>query len=848
MKLNDLFENKKEVKDRNPIAKELRSNPQFKAKTELDKKKREKQGYQKHKGKVEEASSMGMNKYGLAAKNVGGKFYSYKDGVETGVFDSMEELKKHQEQILQQMDKKHNQESVEEGHSNTRQQAQTMLKLEELRDMIMVLDMDDDDKTSALTALDQVADDITITEEEYDRQRDADAVSGKPRKSYFGGGRTKPEGYSKDKAEKSAIDNIKQMLAKQSTTEEATIKPYVSMYRDEKNKMVYDVLDKHGKSAFKSHDEKEAMKYFKDNYKKMRNESSGYEGQVEPHMHVFKTMDFDQIKQIIDDKKLRAYAEKRPDGSVAVHTMNPSRAELVKAMGVSETIEEGIFGKEATKVKQSDPLKVIGNLAMRKDNKPFPIKTRDGEIEVRPTQAQQFINKFYRSSDYTRNEILDKLKTMATAKKVFEDEATSQRYAAAWRKEHPIGSNWLNPDDYDADAEGTHMITNTRTEMDIFMVPAKNYDEAFDKWLDGGSSSNPKDNIYYDSTKDYASDHSYWGRKAPEQDDDDLEDSVQFEEDESFSDKHIKQAFGILNDPRYKQGNYDGAVDVINKIAPGLADHPSVKNALMRANEGVSESDIMDPQTKKMIPEKDYVKKYVMSKHPEATKKLLQSEDLMDIYDTELYMDLFDYFSEEMPYGTQKARDGDPVEYMQDKLDMMGMFESEVNNLLNRSNRNRDLEIARLTQLAGLTPKDVQMEDYSKMTKELITKLVNDGMSDEEIQSRTGETSKRIEIIRKHVEDEATEKAQMAYKLARDEGETAEATQDLARQLNPMKSAVDTNQSPAVTAKGLDAISKGERPTPNQIKAVEPYVSKLAKAISNPQTAAQMRNVFKKVQ
>jgi len=755
MKLNDLFENKKEIKDRNPVAKELRANPQFKAKTELDKKKREKQGYQKHKNKVEE------------------------------------------------------------GHSNTRQQAQTMLKLEELRDMIMVLDMNDDDKTSALTSLDQVADDIAIIEE-------------------------------------------------------ATIKPYVSMYRDKdnKNKMVYDVLDKHGKSAFKSHDEKEAMKYFKDNYKKMReggshkyvsdaqrkavhaqrNEASGYEGQMEPHMHIFKTMDFDKIKQIIDDKKIRAYAEKRPDGSVAVHTMNPSRDQLVKVMGITETIEEGIFGKETTKIKQSDPLRVIGNIAMRKDNTPFPVKTRDGEIKVSPTQAQKFMRKFYKSSNFTRNQVLDRLKDMETAKQVFEDEATSQRYAASWRKDNPIGSNWLNPDDYDADAEGTHMITNTRTEMDIFMIPAKNYDEAFDKWLDDSGSG--KDNQYYDSTKDYASDHQYWGRKAPEQeDDDDLEDSVQFtEEDDSFSDRQIKQAFGILNDPRYKQGNYDGAVEVINKIAPGLADHPSVRNALMRANENIKETDIMDPQTKKMIPEKDYVKKYVMSKHPEATKKLLQSEDLMDIYDTELYMDLFDYFSEEMPYGTQKARDGDPVEYMQDKLDMMGMFESEVNNLLNRSNRNRDNDIARLTQLAGLAPKDVHMEDYSKMTKDLITKLVKDGMSDEEIQSRTGETSKRIEIIRKHTEDEATDRAQMAYKLARDEGETAEATQDLARQLNPMKAAVDTQVSPAVTAKGLDAISKGERPTPNQIKAVEPYVSKLAKAISNPQTAAQMRNVFKKVQ
>ena len=28
----------------------------------------------------------------------------------------------------------------------------------------------------------------------------------------------------------------------------------------------------------------------------------------------------------------------------------------------------------------------------------------------------------------------------------------------AWRKENPIGSNWLNPDDYDADPEGVHYL------------------------------------------------------------------------------------------------------------------------------------------------------------------------------------------------------------------------------------------------------------------------------------------------------------------------------------------------------------------------------------------------------
>jgi hypothetical protein len=57
-----------------------------------------------------------------------------------------------------------------------------------------------------------------------------------------------------------------------------------------------------------------------------------------------------------------------------------------------------------------------------------------------------------------------------------------------------------------------------------------------------------------------------------------------------FTDKQIKMAFGILNDPKYKGGNYDGAVEVINKIAPGLADHPSVANALKRANEDTNEA------------------------------------------------------------------------------------------------------------------------------------------------------------------------------------------------------------------------------------------------------------------
>jgi hypothetical protein len=55
-------------------------------------------------------------------------------------------------------------------------QAKAMLHLEGLRDMIMELEMDDDAKTSALTALDQVADDISM-EESYEPFPEADEMT-----------------------------------------------------------------------------------------------------------------------------------------------------------------------------------------------------------------------------------------------------------------------------------------------------------------------------------------------------------------------------------------------------------------------------------------------------------------------------------------------------------------------------------------------------------------------------------------------------------------------------------------------------------------------------------------------
>jgi hypothetical protein len=62
----------------------------------------------------------------------------------------------------------------------------------------------------------------------------------------------------------------------------------------------------------------------------------------------------------------------------------------------------------------------------------------------------------------------------------------------------------------------------------------------------------------------------------------------------------------------------------------------------------------------------------------EEVKKILIKHDALhldidQIDDTILMQDLYTHFQEEMPYGTQKARDGDPDEYIYDKLEDLGL-------------------------------------------------------------------------------------------------------------------------------------------------------------------------------
>ena len=60
------------------------------------------------------------------------------------------------------------------------------------------------------------------------------------------------------------------------------------------------------------------------------------------------------------------------------------------------------------------------------------------------------------------------------------------------------------------------------------------------------------------------------------------------EEEVKFTDKQIKMAYGIVNDPRWKGGNMSSIVRRIEGIAKGLSNHPGVKAAIKRTNESTA--------------------------------------------------------------------------------------------------------------------------------------------------------------------------------------------------------------------------------------------------------------------
>ena len=67
-----------------------------------------------------------------------------------------------------------------------------------------------------------------------------------------------------------------------------------------------------------------------------------------------------------------------------------------------------------------------------------------------------------------------------------------------------------------------------------------------------------------------------------------------------------------------------------------------------------------------------------MSEEYEVVKKILIKHDVLhkdidQLDGEELMLDLYMHFQDQMPYGTQKARTGDPDEFIYDALQDLGL-------------------------------------------------------------------------------------------------------------------------------------------------------------------------------
>ena len=56
-------------------------------------------------------------------------------------------------------------------------------------------------------------------------------------------------------------------------------------------------------------------------------------------------------------------------------------------------------------------------------------------------------------------------------------------------------------------------------------------------------------------------------------------------------------------------------------------------------------------------------------------------KEIEDLDEPELMEDLYGYFQDQMPYGTQKARDGDPDEFIYDALEDLRLPLGKVTKL-----------------------------------------------------------------------------------------------------------------------------------------------------------------------
>ena len=267
----------------------------------------------------------------------------------------------------------------------------------------------------------------------------------------------------------------------------------------------------------------------------------------------------------------------------------------------------------------------------------------------------------------------------------------------------------------------------------------------------------------------------------------------------------------------------------------------------------------------------------IIQQHQDEYKKFMDTGDLIDA--PTIYEKLFAYFSSSdaddmMPYGTQKARDGDPYVWLVDKLDELGLIIEEGNEFAQKVRQLKatgakkgtkfktsdgeehtlegDLNAWYAEQYAKeLAEKDGKVwdrmpygdkEDYRKIANKKYGVVKSEAVSDKKIDSFHTELDRLVHKYFGHSPDEKREK----QKMKEDElpqPEKIKGSASVQQIVNLFPEVDDKTQF-------MQAVMKLKQGQP--VSAL-PQVRSLAQAFKqmigmNPQETQKAMNLFKRIQ
>ena len=380
---------------------------------------------------------------------------------------------------------------------------------------------------------------------------------------------------------------------------EEGIKPYVSMLKKDvrgRRVMHYIVLDKDEKEILVTTDKGKAERFLSKNYNKLRSGS---------------------MKPVKEETELEEGRMKE------LHTLiqqGKSAEEIAKIMKLDVKTIQSLMPKENVDEANNKPYVIVDRKTGKKVAGPLNYRqalVKRKQLETGP--ESQYVIRFADTTLGTHNINISIPSYRGAKEEVNEVSPPGWGGSVKAMKKHagidnPYALAWHMKNKGDKphykDKDGTPVKKDKYKDEEMAQVEEQSYKDKFNAALKH-FSINSLDDLKSDEEKKKFFSYVDSKHKADNEE-------VEVTEDKGYTDQQIKQAYGILNDPKYKGGNYSGAVKAIEKLAKGLSDHPDVANALKRANESKDLEEKLSAKDLELVKVNNYVtikgRQYVIDK------------------------------------------------------------------------------------------------------------------------------------------------------------------------------------------------------------------------------------------